>query len=441
MRCVAWLAALLLAGCEDERTLAPADGGWPWMATVSADIGVGPHGGFGADARPDGEARPDASAAGPSSVRCLGPTPDQIDFGDVEKGSEVARELRLAGCGAPAVTIESLRLEAGSDFRPEAWPPDGTALAAGETAVLDVRFAPRGLGAQRARIRLVTDASDGPEREVQLRGRGTVGAPPRCVAEARGPDGGWGRHADDSAALAVRLGDRVDLRATGSFDPDGRVVATRWAAWSVPGGSSARLEPSRESREVAFVADREGAYVWELVVVDDDGQDSAAPCRVVVRADWQREPGIRVELSWATTTAAGAPANLDLHLVRAPADWFCQPSDCWSGNPDPDWDKQGDGADDPSLEASVAGAESVRVENPDPTATYRVGVHYAGPEVDGAALPTLRFYADGVRRLELANRRLPGRDGFWDVGRVVAAGRRFELVDTLHPSPPAPNCR
>ena len=68
----------------------------------------------------------------------------------------------------------------------------------------------------------------------------------------------------------VRIGTMVSIDGSGSFDPDGELVAHRWELVAVPPGSAAMLSSSMTSSS-SFVADVVGTYFVTLSVQDDAG--------------------------------------------------------------------------------------------------------------------------------------------------------------------------
>ena len=87
--------------------------------------------------------------------------------------------------------------------------------------------------------------------------------------------------ADAGRDIAIPVGTRVDIDASNSRAPPGRLIAFRWSILQAPAGSTAALDS--RSPAPSFVADRPGDYVVKLVVVADDGTRSE-PARVVLTA-------------------------------------------------------------------------------------------------------------------------------------------------------------
>src|SRR5690606_101636 len=75
--------------------------------------------------------------------------------------------------------------------------------------------------------------------------------------------------ANAGADQNVIEGDTVRLDGSGSHDPNGDFITYRWRFISVPTGSAATFSDDSAATPT-FVADKEGTYVVELVVSDDE---------------------------------------------------------------------------------------------------------------------------------------------------------------------------
>src|SRR5688572_2067113 len=85
--------------------------------------------------------------------------------------------------------------------------------------------------------------------------------------------------ANAGAGQTVYVGQRVELDGSASADPDGQPLTFRWSVVSRPQGSSTQLSSPSVIRPT-FVADRDGAYVFQLVV--NDGATDSAPAAVTI---------------------------------------------------------------------------------------------------------------------------------------------------------------
>jgi hypothetical protein len=80
-----------------------------------------------------------------------------------------------------------------------------------------------------------------------------------------------------SSAPELPAGKEVTLDATQSKDSEGKISGFRWSLKSAPAGSSALLtEAQAQAPRFSIQTDLKGSYVFELVVLDEAGQESAA---------------------------------------------------------------------------------------------------------------------------------------------------------------------
>ena len=315
-----------------------------------------------------------------------------------------------------------------------------------ETAVFVVEYAPAEEGAAGGRVLVGTSIDEEPA-EVNLFGRGALTLPPSCLAEARvaGEDD-WGVHDQEADRLVSAPQEIVELRATGSEDPDGEVVAHRWTVVERPEGSVSELDPGAEAAETSLLLDQAGLYRLSLEVTDDGGETSA--CEVWVEAAAVRD--IRITVVWDTPadpdqsdTGFGAGSDVDVHLLHPLGDWFCSPRDCYYANPNPDWGVPFDPSDDPVLDiddTDGAGPEVMLLHHPEDNRVYRVGVHYFNDHGYGPSFVTVDIYVRGIRRFQLANKRMAGTDAFWDLATIAWPSGVITPIDMLHVAPPNEGC-
>jgi choice-of-anchor A domain-containing protein len=182
----------------------------------------------------------------------------------------VAGEDRLVGVG------QSVQLDASASHDPDGdsiehyeWTlvsrPSGSATALSDRLIFDPVFIADIPGTYRVQL-IVRDfeyASDPVELVVTTINR-------RPVADA-GPD----READ--------AGDAVQLDASNSYDPDGDTLSYRWSLLSAPEGSTAALSDSTLPDPV-FIADKAGAYIFQLIVNGNELDSIPATCTLTSRS-------------------------------------------------------------------------------------------------------------------------------------------------------------
>lgn len=145
------------------------------------------------------------------------------------------------------------------------------------------------------------------------------------------------------------VGDAVQLDGTQSSDPyhggANHGLRYEWRILETPVSSLAAITCPGEAAGTdcarpTYVPDEPGAYRLQLVVTSETGLRSE-PSEVTLLV--QLHVDLRVRLWWDTPNA-----DLDLHLL-APGGAYWSSSDCYFGNPAPDWGVPEYELDDPFL--------------------------------------------------------------------------------------------
>jgi len=418
--------------------------------------------------RSNDEARPEVivDLVARSVFPCVQVVPLDVDFRQVLIGVSEEAAVEVTNCGNAALTVDRLEMTGGTspDFsisvgleglndacvRDRDEPCVGESVVEGNaTKTFVVEYAPSGEGADGGRVALHTNVAGTEDVEVNLFGRGTGNVPPECLAEARiAGSQEWGTYEDEDNRLETIPLKTLELKATGSWDADGSIVAYRWTVLRRPDDSTARIAPHEGAAQATFFLDLAGEYVFELEVTDNFGATSDPACRVVVEAIPDED--IHIQLVWDTPAdpdqtdrGFGAGSDVDLHLLYPLGDWFCAPEDTCYANPNPDWGAPFDRSDDPSLDINNtdgAGPENINLDRPENNRVYRVGVHYHEDHGYGPSFVTVRIFVQGVLRFELANKRLAGTDQFWDVGTIAWPSGHITPIDQVHDAPPPDSC-
>lgn len=396
---------------------------------------------------------------------CVRVTPMEVDFREVLIGSSEEFTVEVTNCGNADLEVGSVRLVEGTspelalaapmlDGLDDACLRDRDAVCTGRATIggsasktFIVRYAPTDAGADGGRILLATNVPGSGTVEVDLFGRGTSGAIPVCLAEARTYwEREWDVYPDEDYALTTIPLETVQLRGTGSYCPSGSVTGYRWRVVRRPEYSTSRIEPSEEAAEASFWLDLGGLYVFELEVTSNMGDTSHPNCQVVVDTNGCGED-VHVQLVSDTPAdrdqtdhGPAAGADLDLHLLREPGEWCREPDDCYMRNPNPDWGRPDEVADDPTLDiddVDGAGPESANLNHPEDGATYRVGVHYFDDHGFGETFATVRIYIQDVTHFEATSERLAGTGAFWDVATIAWPAGHITPIDEITDAPPA----
>jgi hypothetical protein len=210
--------------------------------------------------------------------------------------------------------------------------------------------------------------------------------------------------------MSVPPGSLVPLSGAASSN---RAIAAR--AWSIVSAPSTLpiigRTHSADTTSVAIAL--AGTYKLRYTAIDEASQ--AVSCNTTI--DAQADANLPVELYWDPPDLA-LDTNLDLHLLTATATvWFsptddCDPATCAWGAVD-----EGD--------AIGQGPEIIRVPTAMNGEAYRVGVHYVGTDIAGAATAHVRILCFGIAH-EIGPGVLPNGSGdpnadnsFWKVADVA----------------------
>ena len=179
-------------------------------------------------------------------------------------------------------------------------------------------------------------------------------------------------------------------------------------------GSPLNGDSSNKINRAAFQAKIKGAYVVQLIVINDKGVSSVpAECTVEAVSD----DDLAVKLLWNNKNS-----DIDLHLIRQDGSFGDNQSDCyyWNCSPQysgerPDWGVEGDTKDDPFLDIDNTdgiGPETVTINKPE-NGTYTVTVH-AYDTSKGPTTAVVKAYAHGTEE-KTASLLMNKTDTCWDV--------------------------
>jgi len=412
---------------------------------------------------PDNEAY-DVPLEALSIKPCIKVIPESVVFGDVAIGEAKEVDLEVSNCGnADLVITEASLVEAGTgtspDFHIYRVPEgldcgDGQIACTGEITIPEggsvtvvMQYIPGEEAPDGGSLLLRTNVPGSEELEIDLFGRGTTNTCPVAIAEARvlGSDS-YSEFPDEARRLITIPLKTLELRGENSTDPDGFIPEQgyKWTVVERPTDSTAELAPHQGDPNPTFYVDLAGTYVFELQVTDNKGLFSCQNARVVVEAIPDED--IHIQLVWDTPADPdqtdedyGAGADVDLHFLHPLGDWFDLTYDCFYGNKTADWGRPGVPTDDPSLDRDDldgAGPENINLDNPESGRVYRVGVHYFADHGYGASFVTVRIFIEGVLAFELANKRMPSTDYFWDVASISWPSGEIQSIDNLMASTP-----
>lgn len=368
--------------------------------------------------------------------------PSRLDFGVVDEGSSVVREvaIRNAGC-APLFVREVVWTSTSTDLAPLDAGLAHVVLSPRSAERVGIRYAPEDLGPDRGRLIVVLQEPEGSEVEVEVVGEANLRPRVELVAcRAPSREGVGCAPGEGRAELTAGVDQLVLLDARGSADPEGSALRYLWSVSERPDGSRAVPFPAPEAEGTAdLLLDRSGRYRVEVRARDDRGLDSLPAAVLVTPRD------LEVFLDWDVAT------DVDLHLVR-PGGWVgdygsgvpgrSAGSDCSTFNRAPDWGEPGLALDDPRLDrdaVATAGSEQAGLDLPQPGG-YRVYAHHCdSQDVRVGTEVRLEIRSRGRLVGSFGPRRLapgelwPGAELVWDADGAVLEARALREPVTARP--------
>ncbi len=402
------------------------------------------------------------------SAACLR-VPSLLDFGKAmitdaaPVDSPNKRLLSLESCGSSALEIKTATLtDANGVFtvldlpQTSAGQPLYTLPGASDgvepSQTLTVAFTPKQEISYGAKLTLTTNDPASPH-EVDLFGQGSSNACPVPVVRQE--------------HFEVQPLDLITLDASDSYDPGGQVRRYVWTVISRPQGSVAQPVESFDSLSrpadggpdddettptALFFVDLAGDYVISLQVYDDLGQVSCAPesAEITIHAVPQKD--LHIQLVWSTPDdpdeTDGYGTDLDLHLRHPNAGnaWGqnAGSSDCYFGNPNPDWGVLNDVSDNPTLDIddkNGAGPENINLQSPEIGTTYDIAALYfrsestfgetdRDPRQAHTSYATIRVFVKGDLLAEYVDKPLTQTRQLWHFARLTWCGD-FTVCPTI----------
>lgn len=226
----------------------------------------------------------------------------------------------------------------------------------------------------------------------------------------------------------AHIDEAIGLDGTASYDPDDENASLlyTWEVVSAPTDADFTVNFANTSTP-EFIATTLGVYELALLVTDEDEYDSENPAGVVIEVvPWE---DLQVDLQWDLPGV-----DLDLHLIGPEGEYFTE-SDCYYGNPSPDWGVEGDSTDNPSLSVDDEGSaqsETVLLHRPS-AGEYSIVVHYVNSKESTAYIttPTLRVMAGGAELITMSGQNLSVPGEVLQVGVLDWNTLAFDSVNIL----------
>ncbi|MFO0749769.1 MAG: choice-of-anchor D domain-containing protein [Myxococcota bacterium] len=146
------------------------------------------------------------------------------------------------------------------------------------------------------------------------------------------------------------------------------------------------------------------------------------------------ELGLHIKIAWNTDDT-----DEDSHLIMPGGTFFDCFSDCYFGNPSPDWGTTGDWHDDPFLDVDDVdgyGPENINISTPQP-GTYTFKVHYYADSHQGGSKPsdtTVEIWSYGTLLQSFGPTSTASTGWTWDVftidwpsGHITTLGNLWQV--------------
>ncbi|MEC7986025.1 MAG: hypothetical protein VX278_12755 [Myxococcota bacterium] len=231
------------------------------------------------------------------------------------------------------------------------------------------------------------------------------------------------------ASVQTKRETLVQLTGLDSYDPDdlNGQLTYHWEIVSSPDGSAPFLDDSTAAEPYLF-ADILGDYVVELTVTDQDGLVSEYNSATLVEVIPYEN--LIIELNWDIDGV-----DLDLHLVR-PEGLYYQESDCYYGNPNPDWGIEGDRTDNPTLAFDDEGTErreAIDYLRPIDGVYSIYALYYKNLTADYPYVtPHVTIYGENQVLADFDGPRLTLEGNVWHIGDIDWETLSFEMNSIIY---------
>ncbi len=371
---------------------------------------------------------------------CASVEPYWLWFGEVPRGGSRVQVVVLENCSAYADLEVQLSPPVDGEFQARIADASGTTatLSPGGRALVLVEFSTDTIGTFDDVLIIETDDPDRAIVEVSLAAESVPAGCPVAVITGSVLGGDTQSNLDSSIFNAQPL-DEVILDASGSYDAEGRsIVEVQWTLLSTPADSGALLTDDADSEQNGLFLDLAGIYEVALDVTAEDDVEACESAVLTIYAVSGSD--IHVQLVWDTP---GDPerhndhgTDMDLHFLHPLGEWGEVPYDCFWQNRSPIWGDPESDAGNPRMDIDSTqgwGPENVDMNDPEPGATYRVGVNYFTDRGYGPSRATIRVFLYGELHTELQSPMMVVGQ-FWEALTITWPEEDINVVDELSSS-------
>jgi hypothetical protein len=421
-------------GGGDDVAVIPIDPGADVGAGVADDATVANDDVSGADATPT-----DTTTGGIDTVNVAEDTsppvvgvgeiavdPEQYTFSYVSPLPEpLIRQISIFNVGTASLTITGVALLPGAspDFTLSAIPPLPKVLQPGDSTLGLIVF--KEIAGGTATLRVTSTDPARPTVDVPLESflKADLNGPEPCVGLKPTALNFGGVERGDTKTLQAVLSNcsneapltlkNIERGTTFFFALTQEIQVTPMPAFPtiIPPGGSLPID-------ITYTPDLAGPDTGFFLIETDD------PAEPKVKLDvsgFGKEPppeeiGLTIKLSWNSDLC-----DVDSHFIEPGGTFFDCQTDCYFGNPSPDWAVQGDWKDNPYLDVDDVdgyGPEHTNITEPKP-GKYRFVVHYYSDSYEGSGSTdteaTVEVYSYGVLLQTFGPVYLDKTNRNWDV--------------------------
>ena len=389
---------------------------------------------------------------GTGGFRRISVEPRTLDFGTVDEGAGIERDVVITNAGEDELTVESVTWTSTSvDLVPMNLTPAPVSLAAKTSTTIVISYHPVDRYSDVGRLNIVSNDEMEPQIEVLVSGEANLA--PRAIAwGCQTVFGQIGCDGEDKARrFSLGVGQRVGLDGRESFDPEGdEITSYRWSIVESPSTSAGLVFHNGDDIQVRkkatgdFEVTEVGSYVLRLIATDERGIPSLDTPESRIRV---APRDLQVLLRWDVET------DVDLHFV-SPGGTLgdygrgqigtSTGTDCSWANRGPNWSDISSSFDDPRLDidaVSSTGPEITSLNEPQ-AGRYGVFAHFCDSKsVGGTTMLRVEIYSEGqlIESVDSADSMLSLNPGeVWNVGEIIWQPEStpkaiFEV--TVNPSP------
>jgi len=383
---------------------------------------------------------PEPPPVGPGKI-LVDPQSYQFSYVSPQE-SLLTKQIAIYNSGSGPLVITGVSMKEGSspEFGLIGVPPPNYKLNPGKSTLAIARFLDSPQQEGEATVVIESNDPENPSAEVLLTSFLKASLPVPCAQLTPSALGFGDVVRGDTKVLIAELkncSDDKPLQLTkitrssnffGTLTEEFQITPEPTAAIEIAPGNSIPLE-------VSYTPLLAGPDFGHFVIHTDDPETPKLQLDVsaVGIAPPLEQLGLSIRLSWDTNNT-----DVDSHLVEPGGSLFDCDSDCFFGNPSPDWGVSGDWKDDPFLDLDDVdgyGPENINISEPQP-GVFTYTVHYWDDTWEGSTSQstnaTVEIYNLGTKIAEFGPVNLDATNRTWDVFSIEWPSLAITDLNTLY---------